>query len=442
MNIKKAQGTQDFLGLDCRKWQALEDLIRQITTVYGYSELRTPIFEYTEVFKRENDSSDMVNKEMYTFNMGDYSLTLRPEGTAGIVRSFVEEKMYGNPAELPAKLYYMGPMFRHERPQKGRYRQFSQFGVECIGVKSPLLDAENIALGYTLVSALGISNIKIHINTLGDDESRAAYRAALKDYFAPHLEDLCEDCKRRYEQNPLRLLDCKIDGSKDIMKNAPKMCDYLNAESAAYFEEVKKCLDALEIPYVVDDGLVRGLDYYTHTVFEAIATNDALGSQLAVFAGGRYDGLVEYFGGPQMSGVGFAAGMERLIMMAEAEGNELAQNPTLDAYVMSLSTACQTKALELTTMLRANGYMADMDVQGRSMKAQFKSVDRSGATFALILGEDEIASEEVRVKHIPSQEQKNVKWEELIDYIDSFYDIQEVNTCTCGNENCTCGKGE
>lgn len=438
--IKKVKGTQDFIGLDCRKWQALEDVIRQITTVYGYSELRTPIFEYTEVFKRENDSSDMVNKEMYTFSMGDYSLTLRPEGTAGIVRSFVEEKMYGNPAELPAKLYYMGPMFRHEAPQKGRYRQFSQFGVECIGVKSPLLDAENIALGYSLVSALGISNIKIHINTLGDDESRAAYRSALKEYFAPHVADLCEDCKRRYEQNPLRLLDCKVDGHKDVMKNAPKMSDYLNAESAAYFEEVKKCLDALEIPYVVDDGLVRGLDYYTHTVFEAIATNDALGSQMAVFAGGRYDGLVEYFGGPSMSGVGFAAGMERLIMMAESEGNQLAENPTLDAYVMPLSVACQTKALELTTTLRANGYMADMDVQGRSMKAQFKSVDRSGATFALILGEDEIANGEVRVKHIPSQEQKNVKFDELIDYIDSFYDITDI-TCTCGNENCTCGKG-
>ncbi|MBR3693548.1 MAG: histidine--tRNA ligase [Erysipelotrichales bacterium] len=436
-----AQGTQDFMGLNCRKWQTLEDLIRQITTVYGYQEVRTPIFEYTEVFKRDNDSSDMVNKEMYTFSMGDYSLTLRPEGTAGIVRSFVEKKLYGNPAELPAKMYYMGPMFRHERPQKGRYRQFSQFGVECIGVKSPLLDAECIALGYTLVKALGISNIKIHINTLGDQESRDAYRNALREYFAPHLEELCADCKRRFEQNPLRLLDCKVDGPKEIMQNAPKMRDYLNEASAAYFEEVKKCLDALEIPYEIDDGLVRGLDYYTHTVFEAIATSDALGSQLAVFAGGRYDDLVKYFGGPEMSGVGFAAGMERLIMMAEAEGNELATVQTLDAYVMPLSTACQAKALELTTMLRSNGYIADMDVQGRSMKAMFKSVDRTQATFALILGEDEMNAGEVRVKHIPTQEQKNVCWEELIDHIDSFYDITE-NVCTCGNPNCTCGKGE
>lgn len=438
--MQVVKGTQDVVGLQTRKWQAVEDVIRQITSVYGYNEIRTPIFEYTEVFKRENDSSDMVNKEMYTFDMGEASLTLRPEGTAGVVRSFVEKKMYGNPAELPAKMYYMGPMFRHERPQKGRYRQFSQFGVEVIGVKSPILDAENIALGYTLVSALGIKNITIHLNTLGDDESRDAYRKALKEHFASHLDELCEDCKRRYEQNPLRLLDCKIDADKECMKSAPKMSDYLTEESKAYFEQVKAALDALEIPYVIDDKLVRGLDYYTHTVFEAIATSDALGAQLAVFAGGRYDKLVEYFGGPAMSGVGFAAGMERLIMMAEAEGNELASDDGIDAYVMCLSEKCLTKALELTTELRASGYIADMDVQCRSMKAQFKSVDRSKAKFALILGEDELANGVVNIKHIATQEQKSVKYEDMIDHIDSYFVVEDGVCPTCGNPECTCGK--
>ncbi|MBR3840537.1 MAG: histidine--tRNA ligase [Erysipelotrichales bacterium] len=438
--MQVVKGTQDFMGLQARKWQAVEDVIRQITTVYGYSEIRTPIFEYTEVFKRENDSSDMVNKEMYTFDMGESSLTLRPEGTAGVVRSFVEKKIYGNPAELPAKMYYMGPMFRHERPQKGRYRQFSQFGVEVIGVKSPILDAENIALGYSLVSALGIKNITIHLNTLGDDASRDAYRVALKEHFASHLDELCEDCKRRYEQNPLRLLDCKIDADLECMKSAPKMSDYLTEESKEYFEQVKAALDALEIPYVIDDKLVRGLDYYTHTVFEAIATSDALGAQLAVFAGGRYDKLVEYFGGPAMSGVGFAAGMERLIMMAEAEGNELATDDGIDAYVMCLSNKCLTKALELTTELRASGYIADMDVQCRSMKAQFKSVDRSKAKFALILGEDELANGVVNIKHIATQEQKSVKYEDMIDHIDSYFVVENETCPTCGNPDCTCGK--
>ncbi len=438
------KGTQDFIGLQTKKWQYVEDIIRQITTVYGYSEIRTPIIEYTDVFKRENDSSDMVNKEMYTFDMGDASLTLRPEGTAGVIRAFDEKKMYGNPAELPAKLYYMGPMFRHERPQKGRYRQFHQFGVECIGVKSPYLDAECIALGYTLVSALGIKNITIHLNTLGDDESRAAYREALKKHFAPHLDGLCEDCKRRYEQNPLRILDCKVDADKECLQNAPKMSDYLNEASKEYFEQVKAALDALEIPYVIDDKLVRGLDYYTHTVFEAIASSDALGAQLAVFAGGRYDKLVEYFGGPDMSGIGFGTGMERLIMMAEAEGTELASDDGIDAYIMCLSEKCMQKGLELATELRAAGYSTEMNVEPKSMKALFKNVDRKKAKFALILGEDELAQGLINVKHIETQEQSSVKYEYLIDYIDSYLEPDATTNgevCpTCGNPNCTCNK--
>lgn len=434
--IQVARGTNDIYGLDAKKWRAVEDIITQITTVYDYSEIRTPIFEHTEVFKRENDSSDMVNKEMYTFtDNGGRSLTLRPEGTAGVVRSFVENKMYGNSADLPLKLYYRGPMFRYERPQKGRMRQFNQFGVEVIGAKSAMLDVECIAMGYTLLKALGINSVTIHINTLGDDESRANYRTALKNHFENHIAEMCSDCKRRFVQNPLRLLDCKVDAELDIMKSAPKMSDYLNEESKAYFEEVKAGLDALEIPYVISDKLVRGLDYYSHTVFEAIADSETLGSKVAVFGGGRYDKLVEYFEGPALSGVGFAAGMECLIMMAEAEGNELASEDGIDAYVMCLSPSAQIKALELTTMLRASGYIANMDVQNRSFKAQFKSVARYNAKFAIIIGEDELAQGVVNVKHIASQEQVTIPYDSLIDHLDAYFVVDGEATCNCGSNH-------
>ena len=313
MSYQVPRGTQDILPKDISKWHRLEDLIRQFCHVYDYEEIRTPIFEHTNVFKRGNDSSDMVNKEMYTFCLenSSTSLTLRPEGTAGVVRAFVEHKMYGQP-DLPIKMYYVGPQCRHERPQKGRMRIFNQFGVEVIGAKDPLLDVETIALGWSFVSALGLSDLKVLINTLGDDASRAAYRQALKAHFQEEIHTMCPDCQRRYEQNPLRILDCKIDREKEIMKSAPKMEQYLNEESKAYFEEVLKGLDALGIPYEIDDRLVRGLDYYTHTVFEVVSVNEEMGAQSTVFAGGRYDGLVEYFGGPQgMSGIGWAMGLER-----------------------------------------------------------------------------------------------------------------------------------
>ena len=300
MSYQVPRGTQDILPKDISKWHRLEELIRQFCYVYDYEEIRTPIFEHTNVFKRGNDSSDMVNKEMYTFCLenSSTSLTLRPEGTAGVVRAFVEHKLYGQP-DLPVKMYYVGPQCRHERPQKGRMRIFNQFGVEAIGAKDPLIDVETIALGWSFVSALGLSDLKVLINTLGDDASRAAYRQALKEHFKPEIAAMCPDCQRRYEQNPLRILDCKVDKEREIMKRAPKMEHYLNDESKAYFDAVLNGLDALGIPYEIDDRLVRGLDYYTHTVFEVVSVNEEMGAQSTVFAGGRYDGLVEYFGGPQ-----------------------------------------------------------------------------------------------------------------------------------------------
>ena len=252
-----------------------------------------------------------------------------------MIRAFDQHKLYGS-MELPAKFYYMGAMFRHERPQKGRQRQFTQFGIENIGAKSPELDAETIALGYDIVKSMDISSVKVLINTLGDDESRAAYRQALKKHFAPYLSELCGDCQRRYEQNPLRILDCKVDHDKDCMKTAPKLSEYLNEESRAYFDQVLKCLDALGIPYEIDERLVRGLDYYTHTVFEVMSTRPDSGAQATIFGGGRYDHFVEYYGGPQMSGIGFAIGLERLIALAEEEGYPFKEEPACDVYVIGL----------------------------------------------------------------------------------------------------------
>ena len=423
MSYQVPRGTQDILPKDISKWHRLEDLIRQFCHVYDYEEIRTPIFEHTNVFKRGNDSSDMVNKEMYTFCLenSSTSLTLRPEGTAGVVRAFVEHKMYGQP-DLPIKMYYVGPQCRHERPQKGRMRIFNQFGVEVIGAKDPLLDVETIALGWSFVSALGLSDLKVLINTLGDDASRAAYRQALKAHFQEEIHTMCPDCQRRYEQNPLRILDCKIDREKEIMKSAPKMEQYLNEESKAYFEEVLKGLDALGIPYEIDDRLVRGLDYYTHTVFEVVSVNEEMGAQSTVFAGGRYDGLVEYFGGPQgMSGIGWAMGLERLILACEAEGIELGEENPLDAYILCLDPSAKLKALQSTTELRSNGYRCEMDYLGRSFKAQFKTVDRRGARIAIMIGDREINEGTLSLKETDTQKQHQVPMDDIVAVMDRHH---------------------
>lgn len=434
------RGTNDILPKDIEKWHRIEDVVRQFCMLYDYKEIRTPIFEDTGVFKRENDSSDMVNKEMYTFSInGKDSLTLRPEMTAGVVRSFVQHKMFGE-GDLPAKMYYIGPQFRYERPQKGRQRIFHQFGVEVIGAKNPMLDVETIALGYSIVSALGLSELKVLLNTLGDDESRNNYKVALKEHFSKGIDDMCGDCKRRLDQNPLRLLDCKVDHDTEIMRTAPKMGDYLNKESKDYFDAVCNGLDALGIPYEIDDRLVRGLDYYTDTVFEVVSTNDQMGSQSTVFAGGRYDGLVEYFGGPELSGIGFAMGIERLIIALEGEGIDLSEDESLDAYILCLSEKASLEALKIATMLRAAGYTCERDYLNRSFKAQFKSVERKNAKFAIILGEKDLENGTVTIKEIATQDQKVVASEDIVNAMDELNDNEEhEHECTCGDE-CTCGK--
>ena len=419
-NYQMPRGTQDILPNEIEKWHALEEYLKKFTTLYHYKEIRTPIFEHTEVFKRGNDSSDMVNKEMYTFEKGERSLTLRPEGTAGVCRSFVENKLFGS-ADLPLKLYYMGPMMRYERPQKGRQRIFNQFGVEVLGAKNPYLDVESIALGYSILSGLGLKDLVVQLNTLGDDESRNNYREALKEHFKDHVQDLCPDCKRRYEQNPLRILDCKVDVEHPSMKNAPKITDYLNETSQEYFDAVKAGLDALDIPYTVEDRLVRGLDYYTHTVFEIVSINKEMGSQATLLAGGRYDGLIQYFGGPEMSGIGWACGMERILLALEAEGISIVEEESIDAYVLCLSKNAQLESFKVTTMLRSHGFVADTDYLQRSFKAQFKSVERMNAKVAILIGDKDIANKTVTIKIIETQEQFVVSSDDIIDKMDEIF---------------------
>ena len=418
MTYQTPRGTYDILPDEIYKWHDVEDKIRNIAEKYCYEEIRTPYFESTGVFARENDSSDMVNKEMYSFMSGDESYTLRPEGTAGVIRSFDQHKFYGS-MELPAKFYYVGPMFRHERPQKGRQRQFTQFGVENIGVKSPEIDAETIALGVSIIKSLGIQSYKVLINTLGDDASRSAYREALKAHFKDHLDELCGDCHRRYEQNPLRILDCKVDHDNPIVQSAPQLSDYLNEESKEYFQRVLNALDALGIPYEIDNRLVRGLDYYTHTVFEVVSTRKDSGAQATVFAGGRYDHLVEYFGGPELSGMGFAIGLERLLMLATEEGYEFTLPKELDAYVISLGNVGSTP-LVIANKLRDKGYKCEVNMNARSLKAQFKSADRNKAKYIIILGEDELKEGVVNLKNTATREQVTVSIDDIEKQIESW----------------------
>ena len=420
MAYKAPRGTVDILPTESGKWQELEQLLRTICANYNVKEMRTPIFEHTELFNRAvGDTTDVVSKEMYTFeDKKGRSITLRPEGTAGIVRAYVENKLYGMPEKLQ-KVYYMGPMFRYERPQNGRQRQFHQFGVKMLGVESPYVDVECMLMAVTVVKALGLKNIQLHINSLGDQESRDAYREALQNHFQPVLNELCHDCQVRYEKNPLRILDCKVDKNHPMMQTAPKTIDYLSDNAKAHFEKVCALLDDLEIDYVVDPNLVRGLDYYSHTDFEIISDDPKLGAGSTVGGGGRYNGLVEELGGPQTPGVGFAFGMERLMI---ALGDDHDDDEGLDVYIMPLGTEAKDLAMQIMTMLRANGFTCDMDQCDRGLKGQFKSADRFHAHFSMIIGEDEVQKEVVNMKCNHTKEQVEVPLENIVEFIENHYE--------------------
>ncbi len=411
------RGTVDLLPQDTRKWQYLEQLLRTIADLYNVKEIRPPMFEHTELFNRSvGDTSDIVTKEMYTFaDKKGRSLTLRPEGTAGVARAYVENKLFAA-ADKPVKLYYMGPMFRYERPQKGRQRQFHQFGVEMLGVEDPALDVEAMLMAVTIVQSLGLKNVRLVVNTLGDAKSRQAHKEALKKHFEPYLGELCHDCQERFEKNPLRILDCKVDHDHPAMKNAPRTIDYLTDEAKTYFDQVLALLDDLEVSYVVDPNLVRGLDYYCHVVFEVISDDPILGAQSTLGGGGRYNSLIEELGGPATPGIGFAFGMERLVI---ALGDQLEEEEEhLDVYLMPLGEKGKNLAVQIQAMLRANGLSCDMDYQNRSMKAQFKTVDRMKANFAIIIGDDEVDQEVVNIKDTRTRNQETVALEDILAYLE------------------------
>lgn len=418
MNFKVPKGTQDILPGQTEKWQKVEQVIRELCNVYRYNEIRTPMFESTELFQRGvGDTTDIVQKEMYTFeDKGGRSLTLRPEGTAAAVRSYVEHKMFGN-SDQPVKLYYTGPMFRYERQQAGRYRQFVQFGVEAIGSKDPAIDAEVMALAMDVYKTLGLTELKLVINSLGDKETRDAHRAALVKHFEPVIGELCADCQSRLEKNPLRILDCKVDAKHPAMEDAPALTNYLTDDSAAYFEQVRTYLDVLGIPYEVDPNLVRGLDYYNHTAFEIMITGDGFGSITTLCGGGRYNGLVEDIGGPESPGIGFAMSIERLLLALEAKGIELETENKLDMYVVAMNAEAKVKAVELVAAFRKAGITAEMDYMDRKMKAQMKAADRNQAKFVIVLGESELEEQAVNVKTMTSGEQHKTAFTELVDYV-------------------------
>ena len=413
MKLQKPKGTQDILPADSAKWQYVENVARETFKKYNYGEIRTPMFEHYEVISRSvGDTTDIVTKEMYDFHdKGDRHITLRPEGTAPVVRSYVENKLFAPEVQKPVKVYYIGSMFRYERPQAGRLREFHQLGVECFGSKNPATDVETIAMAYQLFNTLGIKEVTIHLNSLGNTESRLAYRQALIDYLTPMRESLSKDSQRRLDENPLRVLDSKEKEDKVAVENAPSILDYLDEESQAHFDEVRTMLDSLNIPYVIDTNMVRGLDYYNHTIFEFITTIDK--SELTICAGGRYDSLVEYFGGPETAGFGFGLGLERLLLVLDKQGIELPVEESLDVYIAVLGSGANGKALELVQAIRYQGFKAERDYLGRKIKAQFKSADTFKAKTVITLGESEVESGQVNVKNNSTREEVTVSFEEL-----------------------------
>lgn len=417
--IQKPKGTYDVNSEYGRKVLYLEDLLKALMEKYNYEYVRTPLFESSELFHRGvGETSDIVTKETYDFtDRGERNMTLRPEGTAGVVRSFIENKMYGR-ADMPVKTWYYGPMYRYERPQSGRFREFYQFGVEVFGTSSPLMDAEVISIPVRFYELLGLKNIKVNINSLGDQESRKKYREALIEYFKPYIDDLCEDCQTRFLKNPLRILDCKVDADKDIMKNAPKMIDYLNDASKKHFEDVQKYLRAMDIKFVVNPKIVRGLDYYTHTVFEVEASVEGFGSQNVLGAGGRYDNLVENLGGPKTPGVGFALGLERLITALDFEKINLIDENSIDVYVVPMSELENDYAISLLDHLRMNGFKADMDYMARNFKSNFKQADRLNSKYVVLVGDEETKTGVLTIKDNKTKEEYKVKEEELIEFFD------------------------
>lgn len=404
--INLPKGTKDVLPSESYKWQLIEKTARETAALFGAKEIRTPTFEYTEVFARGvGDTTDIVNKEMYTFlDKGDRSITLKPEGTAGVARAFTENGL--NNQALPAKLYYITQCFRYERPQAGRLREFHQFGIEFLGATSPDTDAEAIMLAKSFIDKLNIKNYTLYINSIGCKECRAKYHAALREYLKANLDKLCALCKDRFDKNPLRILDCKNPECKEIVKGAPSILDYICDDCKAHFEKVKSYLNACGVPFKVDDKIVRGLDYYTKTVFEFVSEN--IGAQGTICGGGRYDGLIEQFGGGKVSGVGFAVGIERLLLLMESCGAEIPKNDGVDVYLAPMGEAENKEAFSICAKLREAGVSCDSDHMGRGIKAQFKYADKIGAKVVGVIGSNELSEGKIKLKNMATGEEEYV----------------------------------
>ena len=434
MAVNIVKGTRDIIGEEANAFNYIENLLKQICELFAYNEVKPPVMEYSELFVRGvGEASDVVRKEMYTFlDKGDRSVTLRPEFTAGIMRLIIQNKLLSI-SELPVKTYYVGPVFRYERPQLGRYRQFTQFGVEAVGNDTPEIDVETIVLAYTILTSLNLENVSVVINTIGDEESRTNYKNALKEYFAKYLDQMCGDCHTRYELNPLRILDCKVPEDQKIVAGAPKMKDFLSDKAKARFNKVLGLLDALDIPYTVDDTLVRGLDYYSETVYEFHYVSSNGNDYGAIGGGGHYGKLVKELGGPDAAGVGFSFGVDRLYSVLKDDGllPDGLDNP-IEIYVMPMGEVAKPLAMQTAAALRISGYRVDMCFEEAKLGNMFKRAERKGAAFAVIIGENEVNNNEVVIKNLATTEQKTVAVNELIETIN-----KEMGN-ECCDEQCEC----
>ena len=413
--LQKPKGTLDIYGEDGKIFDYISNYTSAFMSLYNYEFIKLPTFESTELFYRGvGDTTDIVNKETYDFlDKSNRKMTLRPEMTAGTARCLIEDKLY---AEGVKKFYYLGSCFRYERPQSGRLREFTQFGVECFNASNPKVDAEVISLAYRYLSGLGLTNLVVKLNSLGNKESRKEYNEVIKEYLSKDYDNLCDTCKERLSKNPLRILDCKYDGEREYIKNAPKTLDYLNEESKSYFEEVKESLESLGIPFIEDSTLVRGLDYYSHTVFEIISDIPELGKANTLCGGGRYDGLVELLGGPSTPGIGFAMGIERIIILLKELGCYI-PDKELDVFVMNLDNT--NYAFQIIDDLRLSEFSVETDYTGKNMKGMWKLVDKLNPKFVLIIGEDERLNDYITVKDNITKEETKVKTSDLIDYLNT-----------------------
>ncbi len=412
--ITKPKGTYDLMGLDAKIYTYINHEIENFMANYNYDLIRTPIFEASELYHRSvGETSDIVTKETYDFkDRGDRSMTLRPEGTAGVVRSVIENKLYGNKNDC-IKLYYNGTMYRYERPQSGRNREFTQFGVEVFNSADPMIDAEVISIGYNLLNSLGIDNVTVAINSLGDKISRKNYTEALVKYLTPYINELCDDCKKRFNSNPLRILDCKIDKNNDILKNVPKISDYLSKESKERFDKLKMLLTNLDIDYEIDEKIVRGLDYYDENVWEYITTDNGI----TLGGGGRYNSLVENLGGPNLPAVGFALGIERIILELKNKINISNLQNNIDVYIMSVNEEEKMQSIILAQNLRLNNVITEMNSNNLSLKSQFKIADSLNAKFLVILNSEDLNKGLINVKDNATKEEMKIDESEIVDWI-------------------------